>query len=69
VPLSNTARTVIEAQPRIGGCEYVFPSRTKTPFSGFGKTKARLDKAVLFYMEGRANKGAEVEPLTELDHP
>jgi integrase len=63
VPLSNAAHALIEAQPRIDGCEYVFPSRTKTPFSGFGKTKARLDKAVLLSMQGRANKGTEVEPL------
>src|ERR1700730_10285090 len=63
VPLSNTARTIIEAQLKIGGCDYIFPSRTKTPFSGFGKSKARLDKAVLLYMQKRAKKGAEVEPL------
>ena len=63
VPLSNAAHAVIEAQPRIDGCEYVFPSRTMTPFSGFGKPKAKLDKAVLLYMQGRANKGAEIQPL------
>ena len=40
VPLSNAAHTVIEAQPRIDGCDYMFPSRTNTPFSGFGKSKA-----------------------------
>jgi integrase len=62
VPLSNAARTVIEARPRIDGCDYVFPSLTKTPFSGFGKGKARLDKAILIDMRKRANKGAEVEP-------
>jgi integrase len=63
VPLSDTARTVIEAQPRIDGCGYVFPSRTKTPFSGFGKSKARLDKAILMDMQKRANKRAEIAPL------
>ncbi|MBR1275623.1 site-specific integrase [Bradyrhizobium sp. AUGA SZCCT0283] len=63
VPLSNTARRVIEAQPKIDGCAYVFPSRTKTPFSGFGKSKARLDKAVLLYMQKRSKKGAEIELL------
>jgi integrase len=62
VPLSDAARKVIEAQPRIDGCGYVFPSRTKTPFSGFGKPKARLDKAVLLYMQG-AKKKSEVKPL------
>ena len=63
VPLSTTALAVIEAQPKIIGCDYVFPSRTKTPFSGFGKSKAALDKAVLVAMQKRAKKGAKVEPI------
>jgi integrase len=63
VPLSTAALAVIEAQPRIDGCDYVFPSRTKTPFSGFGKSKARLDKTILIEMRRRANKGVEIEPL------
>ena len=63
VPLSTAALTVIEAQPNIIGCNYVFPSRTKTPFSGFGKSKARLDKDVLLYMQKRAKKGTKVEPI------
>jgi integrase len=58
VPLSDAARLVVEAQPKIDGCDYVFPSREKTPFSGFGKSKAKLEKAVLSY-----KKGAEAEPL------
>jgi len=62
VPLSNAALAVIEAQPKIGGCDYVFPSRTGTPFSGFGKCKARLDQAVLLHMQKHAKKGAEIEP-------
>jgi integrase len=61
VPLSDAARRVIETQPEIGGCAYVFPSRTKTAFSGFGKSKAKLDKAVLLGMQKRAKK--EGEPL------
>jgi integrase len=63
VPLSQAVRAVIEAQPRIDGCDYVFASRVKTPFTGFGKSKARLDKAILIDMRRRANKGADVEPL------
>lgn len=63
VPLSKAAREVIEAQPKIDGCDYVFPSRTKTPFSGFGKSKARLDKAVLLYMQKHVKKVADVGPL------
>ena len=46
VPLSTTALTVIEAQPNIIGCDYVFPSRTKTPFSGFGAHSGEGDHAV-----------------------
>jgi integrase len=63
VPLSHTARTVIQTQPRIDGCNYVFPSRSNTPFSGFGKSKTALDKAVFSSMQKRAKNGAKVEPL------
>lgn len=59
VPLSKAALAVIEAQPKTQGCEYVFPSRAETPFSGFGKSKAALDKAVLAAMQERA----KVEPI------
>ena len=40
VPLSKAALGVIEAQPKFDDCDYVFPSRAKTPFSGFSKSKA-----------------------------
>ena len=63
VPLSKAALGVIEAQPKIGGCDYIFASRAGTPFSGFGKSKAKLDKAILADMKTQAKKGAKVEPL------
>ena len=63
VPLSEAALTVIEAQPKIDGCDYVFPSRAKTPFTGFGKSKAKLDRAVLAALKNQAKKGAKVEPI------
>ena len=63
VPLSRTALAVIAAQPKYDDCEYVFPSRTKTPFSGFGKSKATLDRAVLAALKKQAKKGAKVEPI------
>ena len=63
IPLSKAALAVIDAQPKIDDCEYVFPSRAKTPFSGFGKSKAALDKAVHAAMKKRAKKGAKVESL------
>jgi len=62
VPLSKEALAIIEAQPRIERCDYVFPSLVNTPFTGFGKSKARLDKAVLD-MQKRIKKGAKVEPI------
>ena len=47
VPLSPAVRAIIEAQPKLNTCDYVFPSRTgRTPLSGFGKAKAKLDRAV-----------------------
>ena len=46
VPLSKAALDVIEAQPKVDGCDYVFASSAGTPFSGFGKSKAALDRAV-----------------------
>ena len=63
VPLSNAALAVIEGAAEDDGCDYVFPSRAKTPFSGFGKSKAALDKAVLAAMKKRAKKGTKVEPI------
>ena len=63
VPLSQAALAIIAAQPTIDGSDYVFSSRAKTPFSGFSKSKAALDKAVLVAMQKRAKKGAKVEPI------
>ena len=57
VPLSRAALAVIEGQPRAEGCDYVFPTRTKTPFSGFGKSKAALDKAVQQALQKQAKSG------------
>jgi integrase len=44
-PLSKAAQTVIEAQPRIEGCSYVFTTGGKAPISGFSKMKERVDAA------------------------
>jgi len=63
VPLSKAALAVIATQPKHEDCDYVFPSRAKTPYSGFGKSKAKLDKAVFAVMKKQAKKGAKVEPM------
>ena len=63
VPLSKAALALIEAQPNFIDCDYVFPSRVKTPYSSFGKSKTKLDKAVFAAMKTRAKKRAMVEPI------
>ena len=63
VPLSTAARRVIEAQPHMDGCDYVFPSRTNTPFSGFGKSKAAFDKALQQALQKHMRAGETAEPL------
>ena len=67
IPLSKAALAVIDAQPKIDDCDLIFPSRAKTPFSGFGKSKATLDKAVLAAMKKHAKKGSEGRSLAKLD--
>lgn len=63
VPLSRAALEVIEGQSRAEGCDYVFPSRIKTPFSGFGKSKSALDKAVQQALQKKARAGKTAQPL------
>jgi integrase len=63
VPLSKAALALIEVQPKIDGCDYVFPSRANTPFCSFSKSKVALDKAVLQEMQKQAKNGTKVEAL------
>jgi integrase len=63
VPLSKAALDVIAAQPKHDNCDYVFPSRAKTPYSGYSKSKAKLDKNVFAAMKKQAKKGAKVEQI------
>jgi integrase len=63
VPLSKAALAVIAAQPKHDDCDYVFPSRSRTPYSGFSKSKAKLDKAVFAVMKKQAKKGVKVESI------
>jgi integrase len=63
VPLSQAALAVIDAQPKAAECDYVFPSRAGTPFSAFGKSKAKLDEAVLAATKKQAKEGVKVEPI------
>jgi integrase len=63
VPLSKKALALIEAQPNLNDCDLVLPSRAKTPYSGFAKSKAALDRAVLAAIKEQAQPGAMVTRL------
>ena len=63
VPLSKAALALIDGMPKLEDCDLVFPSQVNTPFSGFGKSKVALDRAVLKALQKRAKKGAKVHPL------
>jgi integrase len=58
VPLCPVARELIDSVPVIEGCPYVFSTTGLRPVSGWSKTKARLDTAML----ALANK--EIAPWT-----
>ena len=63
VPLSKAALAHIESQLKLRDCDLIFPSRAKTPYSGFTKSKAKLDKAVLATMKAHAKAGTKVDSL------
>jgi integrase len=62
VPLSKAALAIVSAQPKFDDCDYVFPSRAKTPYTRSGKSKAALDKAVFKAIQ-QAKNGTKAEPL------
>jgi integrase len=45
LPLAPLAVSLLSALPRFAGSDFVFPTTGKTPISGFGRLKARLEKA------------------------
>jgi len=44
VPLSTTAREILDNVPKIDGSDFVFTINGKRPVSGWGRAKERLDK-------------------------
>jgi integrase len=46
VPLSSYVQGLLRTIPRFAEAEYVFTTNGKTPVSGFGRAKVRIDKAV-----------------------
>ena len=47
VPLTAEALTVIDGQPEIDDCDFVFTTNGSTAFSGFGRAKRELDKELV----------------------
>jgi integrase len=62
VPLPKVAQVLIASRAKPGVCDLIFPSTADTPYSGFTKSKAKLDKAIFAATKARAS-GAEAEPL------
>jgi integrase len=44
-PLTAAALAVIESRPRIAGCDYIFTSDGRRPFTNFAAEKKRFDKS------------------------
>jgi len=51
VPLTSKVQNVIDRQKKYEGCDLVFTISGTTEFSGFGKSKQRLDEAMLAAMQ------------------
>ncbi|HEX5958401.1 MAG TPA: tyrosine-type recombinase/integrase, partial [Hyphomicrobiaceae bacterium] len=67
VPLSQTARDVLAAVPRVGRKGIVFTTDGQSSFSGFSKTKRAFDKAVLEEMRKVDPKAAAPHRWTNHD--
>jgi integrase len=63
-PLSEEARRVLEARPRVEGCAYVFSNDGRRPATGFSKPKARFDEAVIAAMRESDPEASPPPPWT-----
>ncbi len=64
VPLSSAALEVISAIPRINESDLVFTTNGKTAYSGFSRSKERLDKAMLAKLKAAAaDSGADPDEV------
>jgi len=59
VPLAPGVVEIIKAQPKIGKTGLVLTTTGETPVSGFSRSKARLDAAMLGIMQKEADKAGE----------
>jgi integrase len=64
VHLSEAARAMLRAVPRVTGCDLVFTTTGETPISGFSGAKSSLDAAIIKARAKAAAKvGANAAPL------
>jgi integrase len=63
-PLSEAAREVLEARPRIEGSKFVFTTDGRRPLAGYSKPKARFDEAVLAKLKKEDPKAEPLENWT-----
>jgi hypothetical protein len=64
VHLAEPVRAILRGVPRMAGSPLVFTTTGRTPISGFGHAKARLDAAILAARaEAAAQAGGEAAPL------
>ena len=59
VPLTPAVVDIIEAQPKIGKKGFIFTTTGETHVSGFSRSKARLDAAMLAIMQKDAQKAGD----------
>jgi integrase len=63
-PLSEPARAVLEARPRIEDSKFVFTTGGRRPLAGYSKPKARFDEAVLQELKKEDPKAEPLENWT-----
>jgi integrase len=63
-PLSEAARAVLEALPKIEGSKFVFTTDGRRPLAGYSKPKARFDEAVLAQLRKEDQKAEPLENWT-----
>jgi len=63
VPLSSTAAEILKAVPKIDTKGLVFTTTGRTPISGFGRAKERMDTAIINALEQAAPKMRKTEKV------
>ena len=67
VPLPKAALALIRKVPQVNDSDLVFTTNGKTPFSGFSKCKARLDRAMIEELRKGATARKDKATLARLD--